>query len=371
MSSPELAELEEVRALIACGRHLGALTFGEVATAVAELDLDETDIEALHSFLEGCEIELVDDVAREPASPAAPPPGQAQAGKPTTPLDLTPDTTTDSLQLFLKGIGKVPLLTRPQELALAKRIERGEFDAKQKMVESNLRLVVAYAKNYRNRGLPFLDLIQEGTIGLVRAAEKYDYRRGFKFSTYATWWIRQALARALADKSRTIRIPVHMNERLAKIWRAERRLVTELGREPTVDEVAEATGLGPEDIKSIRTSAQTPLSLEMPLGDEEESELGRFIADERAESPYERTAEILTDEALREALENLSYRERRVLELRYGLGGEHPQTLDEVGRTFNITRERIRQIERESLRKLRTLAETDRLGAVGEAGDFT
>jgi RNA polymerase primary sigma factor len=371
MSSPELAELEEVRALIASGRHLGALTYGEVATAVAELDLDETDIEELHSFLEGCEIELVDDVAREPVSPAAPPPDQAQAGKPTTPLDLTPDTTTDSLQLFLKGIGKVPLLTRPQELALAKRIERGEFDAKQKMVESNLRLVVAYAKNYRNRGLPFLDLIQEGTIGLVRAAEKYDYRRGFKFSTYATWWIRQALARALADKSRTIRIPVHMNERLAKIWRAERRLVTELGREPTVDEIAEATGLGPEDVNSIRTSAQTPLSLEMPLGDEEESELGRFIADERAESPYERAAEILTDEALREALENLSYRERRVLELRYGLDGEHPRTLEEVGRTFNITPERIRQIERESLRKLRTLAETDRLGAVGEAGEFT
>src|SRR3989454_6769049 len=207
---------------------------------------------------------------------------QAQAAKPTTPPDLTPDTTTDSLQLFLKGIGKVPLLTRPQELALAKRIERGECDAKQKMVESNLRLVVSYAKNYRNRGLPFLDLIQEGTIGLMRAAEKYDYRKGFKFSTYATWWIRQALARALADKSRTIRIPVHIGEQLAKIWRAERRLVTELGREPTVDEIAEATGVGPEDVRSIRKSAQTPLSLEMPVGDEEQSELGQFIADEAA-----------------------------------------------------------------------------------------
>jgi RNA polymerase primary sigma factor len=364
MSSPELADLEEIRALIASGRHLGVLTHSEVATAVAELDFDETDIEELHSLLEGCEIEMVDDVAPQPA---APPPDQAQVGKPTPPLDLTPDTTTDSLQLFLKGIGKFPLLTRPQELALAKRIERGEFDAKQKMIESNLRLVVAYAKNYRNRGLPFLDLIQEGTIGLVRATEKYDYRKGFKFSTYATWWIRQALARALADKSRTIRIPVHVVEKLNKIGRAERKLVTELGREPSVDEIAEATGLGPEDVKSIQTSAQTPLSLEMPVGDEGQSEFGQFIADERAESPYERAAEILTKEALREALENLSYRERRVLELRYGLGGKQPRTLAEVGRTFNVTRERIRQIEDATLRKLQALAETDRLGAVREA----
>jgi len=205
----------------------------------------------------------------------------------------------------------------------------------------------------------------------MRAAEKYDYRKGFKFSTYATWWIRQALARALADKSRTIRIPVHIHERLAKIWRAERWLVSELGREPTVDEIAEATGLGPEAVKSIRTSAQTPLSLEMPVGDGEESEFGNFIADERAEAPYEHAAEITTSEALREALENLSYRERRVLELRYGLGGEPPRTLDEVGRTFNVTRERIRQIEHKALCKLQALAETDRLGAVGEASDFT
>jgi RNA polymerase primary sigma factor len=369
MLSPELAELEEIRALIASGRQLGALTYGEVATAVAELDLDERDIEELHSFLERCEIELVDGAEPQQSAPAARR-DQAHAGKPT-PLDLTPDTTTDSLQLFLKGIGKVPLLTRPQELALAKRIERGEFDAKQKMVESNLRLVVSYAKNYRNRGLPFLDLIQEGTIGLVRATEKYDYRKGFKFSTYATWWIRQALARALADKSRTIRVPVHIHERLAKIWRAELRLVVELGREPTVDEIAEATGVEPAEVKSIRTSAQTPLSLEMPVGEAEESEFGQFIADEAAESPYERAAEILTSDALREALENLSYRERRVLELRYGLGGEPPRTLGEVGRTFNVTRERIRQIEGEALRKLQALAESDRLGAVGEASDFS
>ena len=243
--------------------------------------------------------------------------------------------TTDSLQLFLKDIGKVRLLTAPEEVELAKRIERGDLDAKQKMVESNLRLVVSIAKNYRNQGLPFLDLIQEGTLGLVRAAEKFDYRRGFKFSTYATWWIRQAVARALADKARTIRIPVHVVEKLNRIGRAERKLVTELGHEPTPEEIAEVTGgIEPEEVDSIKRSAQAPVSLEKPVGDEEGSEFGEFIADERAESPFERAAEIFTKEALREALENLSYRERRVLELRYGLGDEHPRTLDEVGRSL-------------------------------------
>jgi RNA polymerase primary sigma factor len=369
MLTAELSELEEVRALVEHGWQVGVLMYAEVAQAVSELDLDEADIEKLHGLLGKRGIELVEEF--EPAAAADVQEALDARARKATPLDLTPDTTTDSLQLFLKGIGKVPLLTRPQELALAKRVERGEFDAKQKMVVSNLRLVVAYAKNYRNKGLPFLDLIQEGTIGLMRASEKYDYRKGFTFSTYATWWIRQALSRALADKSRTIRIPVHINERLAEIWRAERWLVTQLGREPTVDEIAEATGLGPEDVRSIQTSAQTPLSLEMPVGDEEQSELGHFIADERAESPHEHAAEFITSDALREALENLSYRERRVLELRYGLGGEHPRTLDEVGRTFNVTPERIRQIERESLSKLQALPETERLGAAGEAGDFT
>jgi RNA polymerase primary sigma factor len=362
MSVVELQELEEVKNLLARGQEVGVLTYAEISQATAELDLDESDLEELHAFLESSEIELVEEL--DPAQAVAVERVSDKRGgrrKSKTQDIFRPDMTTDSLQLFLKDIGKVRLLTAQEEVDLAKRIERGDLDAKQKMVESNLRLVVSIAKNYRNQGLPFLDLIQEGTLGLVRAAEKFDYRKGFKFSTYATWWIRQAIARALADKARTIRIPVHVVEKLNKIGRAERKLVTELGREPTNEEIAEATGIDPEEVESIKRSAQAPVSLEKPVGDEEESEFGQFIADERAESPYERAAEILTKEALREALENLSYRERRVLELRYGLGGEHPRTLDEVGQTFNVTRERIRQIENQSLKKLQSLAEAQKL----------
>src|SRR6516225_6703362 len=361
MSVVELGELEEVRGLIARGQHVGVLTCVEVATAAAELDLEATDLEQLHGLLERCEIELVEEI--DPATAASMNIERA-AEKRTrgkARLDLRPEGTTDGLQLFLKGIGRVRLLSAREEVDLAKRIERGSFDAKQKMVESNLRLVVSIAKNYRNQGLPFLDLIQEGTIGLVRAAEKFDYRRGFKFSTYATWWIRQAIARALADKGRTIRLPVHVVEKLNRIGRAERKLVTGLGREPTVEEIAEVAGIEPEEVESIKRSTQAPISLEKPIGDEEQSEFGQLIADERAESPYERAVEILTTEALREALENLGYRERRVLELRYGLGGEHPRTLDEVGRTFNVTRERIRQVEHHALKKLHNLAEAQKL----------
>jgi RNA polymerase primary sigma factor len=362
----ELHELEEVKGLLTKGQQLGVLSYGEVASALSEVDVDEGDIEELYGHFEKSGIELVDDV--DPAQKAGPErevvSGKRGRRRKAATLDLKPDMTTDSLQLFLKDIGKVRLLTAQEEVDLAKRIERGDLDAKQKMVESNLRLVVSIAKNYRNQGLPFLDLIQEGTLGLVRAAEKFDYRKGFKFSTYATWWIRQAIARALADKARTIRIPVHVVEKLNKIGRAERKLVTELGREPTPEEIADVTGIEPDEVDSIKRSAQAPVSLEKPVGDEEESEFGQFIADERAESPYERAAEILTKEALREALENLSYRERRVLELRYGLGGEHPRTLDEVGRTFNVTRERIRQIENQSLKKLQSLAEAQKLREV-------
>ena len=366
MSVVELGELEEVRGLIARGQHVGVLTYVEVATAAAELDLDETDVEELHGLLERSEIELVEEIDPATAAGLNVERASEKRTRRKAPLDLKPEGTTDGLQLFLKGIGRVRLLSAQEEVDLAKRIERGSFEAKQKMVEANLRLVVSIAKNYRNQGLPFLDLIQEGTIGLVRAAEKFDYRRGFKFSTYATWWIRQAVARALADKARTIRIPVHIVEKLNQIGRAERKLTTGLGREPTVEEIAEVTGLEPEEVESVKRSALVPISLEKPVGDEEQSEFGQLIADEHAESPYERAVEILTEEALREALENLSYRERRVLELRYGLGDERPRTLDEVGRTFNVTRERIRQIENQALKKLQNLDQAQKLRDDGD-----
>jgi RNA polymerase primary sigma factor len=366
VSGAELQELEEVKGLIARGLQLGVLTYAEIASATAELGLEDTDVEELHGVFERCEIELVEEI--DPATTESLTIERAPDKLPRSkaPLDLQPEGTTDGLQLFLKGIGKVRLLTAQEEVALAKRIERGSFEAKQRMVESNLRLVVSIAKHYRNQGLPFLDLIQEGTLGLVRATEKFDYRRGFKFSTYATWWIRQAIARALADKARTIRIPVHIVEKLNRIGRAERKLVTALGREPTADEIAEVTGVEPDEVEAIRRSARAPISLEKPVGDEDQSEFGQLIADEHAESPYECAVVTLTNEALGEALENLSYRERRVLELRYGLGDQHPRTLDEVGRTFNVTRERIRQIEHQSLKKLQNLHETQQ--AAGRGG---
>src|SRR5438067_13311996 len=363
MSVVELQELDEVKGWLAKGQQVGVLSYAEISKAMSELDLDESDVEELHGFLEKSEIELVEDI--DPAIAASAQleraPDKRGRRKVKAALDLKPDMTTDSLQLFLKDIGKVRLLTAQEEVDLAKRIERGDLDAKQKMVESNLRLVVSIAKNYRNQGLPFLDLIQEGTIGLVRATEKFDYRKGFKFSTYATWWIRQAVARALAEKARTIRIPVHIVEKLTKIGRAERKLVTALGREPTPEEIAEVTGLDREEVDSIKRSARAPISLEKPVGDEENSEFGQLIADEQAESPYELAVETLTKEALRDALQNLSYRERRVLELRYGIGGKHPRTLEELGRTFNVTRERIRQIESRSLKKLQNLPEVQKL----------
>jgi RNA polymerase primary sigma factor len=271
------------------------------------------------------------------------------------------ELTTDSLQVFLKDIGKVRLLTAAQEVELAKRIERGDHRAKQEMVEANLRLVVSIAKRYRQQGLPFLDLIQEGTIGLVRAAEKFDHRKGFKFSTYATWWIRQAVARALADKGRTIRMPVHVVERLNRILRAERKLRAERGREPSSAEIAFEVDMSIEAVEQIRRSAQTPISLEKPVGDDEESEFGHYIEDDSMAAPEEVTGLTLRNEVLARALALLGERERRVLELRFGLNGELPRTLDEVGRAFNVTRERVRQIESHALKKLGLLSEAQTL----------
>ena len=267
----------------------------------------------------------------------------------------------DPLQLFLEDVGKVDLLTAAQEVQLAKRIERGDHRAKQEMVEANLRLVVSIAKRYRGQGLPFLDLIQEGTFGLARAAEKFDHRRGFKFSTYATWWIRQAVARALMDKARTIRMPVHVVEKLNRIISSERALRAALHREATPAEIAEEADMPVDEVERILRSAQAPISLEAPVGDDEQSEFGHFLADENIPLPAAAAESLARTSALRNCLDSLGVRERQMLELRYGLAGERPQTLEEVGVLFNVSRERVRQIEAQSLKKLGALAEAQDL----------
>ena len=264
---------------------------------------------------------------------------------------MTHESTTDALQLFLREAGRHQLLTAAQEVELAKKIERGDAEAKQHMIQSNLRLVVSIAKNYRNQGLPFLDLIQEGTLGLIRAVEKFDWRRGFKFSTYATWWIRQAVARALADKARTIRMPVHIVERLQKMNRAERTLWTQLGREPTLEEIAEEASLPLQQALEVRAAARASTSLDQPVGETEDAVFGDFVAGE-GPLPEEEVEVSLRSQALREALGALSERERQVVVLRYGLTDSEPKTLEEIGRRLGLTRERVRQIELDSLRRL-------------------
>ena len=347
-SSVEVLQTEEARNLIEAAQAAGRISAEEIALALDELDLETAQIEDVYRALEELQVEIVDAGA------------EAKEEEARLAADVR-EVSTDALQLFLKDIGKVELLTAAEEVELAKRIERGDHRAKQEMVEANLRLVVSIAKRYRNQGLPFLDLIQEGTIGLVRAAEKFDWRKGYKFSTYATWWIRQAVARALADKGRTIRMPVHVVEKLNKIVRSERKLRGELSREPSAAEIATDVDLPLDEVEQILRTSQAPVSLEKPVGDEEESEFGHFLTDENAPLPDEAADVTLRQELLRDILGTLSHRERRVLELRYGLGGEQPRTLDEVGRAFNVTRERIRQIENQSLKKLRALAVTDSL----------
>src|SRR6266496_1432626 len=347
LSIAEVLETDEAKGLLESGRVAGSLSTEEIALALGELELDASQMDDFYHALEELRIDVVD--------------GSGGAEEPEAQPEAR-EVSTDSLQLFLKDIGKVDLLTAAQEVELAKRIERGEHKAKQEMVEANLRLVVSIAKRYRNQGLPFLDLIQEGTIGLVRAAEKFDYRKGFKFSTYATWWIRQAVARALADKARTIRMPVHVVEKLNKIVRSERKLRAELCREPTGAEIGKDLDLTADEVEQIRRKAQTPVSLSKPVGDEEESEFGQFLTDENQELPDEAAEVTMRKETLEKILHTLSSRQRRVLELRFGLDGRPPRTLDEVGRTFDVTRERIRQIENQSLKKLRGLADAAKLG---------
>jgi RNA polymerase primary sigma factor len=363
-----IVELDELRPLIAEGHERGFLTFDEIASCLEEVEVTKEQIQELHLYLDDQGIDVVGSDGRpaksengsveaSAAAVAEPQPDQPKKIE----IDLTVEPSLDSLRLYLRSIGRVHLLTAEQEVLLARRIERGDMVAKQQMIEANLRLVVSIAKSYLGRGLTFLDLIQEGSMGLIRAVEKFDYRRGYKFSTYATWWIRQAVTRAIADKGRTIRIPVHMVEKLNKVVHVERQLVQTLGREPTPEEIALELDTTVREVRDVLRMAQQPVSLEKPIGEEEESELGDFVEDQTAESPFELAAEHLRRENLRRALAALPEREREVIEMRFGLTGERPYTLEEVGRAFNVTRERIRQIENHTLKKLEALPEAQRL----------
>ncbi|MCA1689792.1 MAG: sigma-70 family RNA polymerase sigma factor [Actinobacteria bacterium] len=357
MSVAEPQELGEVEGRVRRGRALGVLA----VCPVEEIELEGLDLE-----FELEAMEVLDD-SLEPWTPAPP---ERQAGRPAAvPPRRAPavgrrpgeETTTDALALLLRDIGKVPLLTACEEIALAKRVERGCFESKQRMVSANLRLVVSIARNTHDQGLPLLDLIQEGTIGLVRAVEKFDHRRGFRFSTYASWLISQAVSRALADKSRMIRMPVYVVEKLQRIRRAERDIGAQVGRDATLAEISAATGIDIDAVDAIRRAGQPPVSLEKPIDGDDGTELGHLIADHLAACPYERAAQALTRKALWDVLKRLPDRERQILVLRYGLCGEQPRTLEEIGRSFNLTRERIRQIENETIKKLEILDETQHL----------
>jgi RNA polymerase primary sigma factor len=397
---------EELQTMIAQGQEHGFLTAETVAAALEEAELSAEQTQELFGYLEEQGIDVLDaggepegrhmkdarvdsdvdeesDLAAERAEDASlegsEEDGSEDGDELETPLgsgghargrgrgvkqaelDLTVEPSLDSLRLYLGSIGRVPLLNAEEEVTLAKRIERGDIAAKQHMVEANLRLVVSIAKGYVGRGLTFLDLIQEGSLGLIRAVEKFDYRRGYKFSTYATWWIRQAVTRSIADKARTIRIPVHMAERLNKLVNAERRLIQQLGREPSDAEIAAELECPVREVREILRVAQQPVSLEKPMGEEEDSALGDFIEDISAESPFEIASEALRRENIRRVLASLPRREREVIELRYGIVGGRPRTLEEVGKAFNITRERVRQIENRTLKKLQSLPDAQQL----------
>jgi RNA polymerase primary sigma factor len=394
-----VVEIEELQGMIAEGQERGFLAAETVAAALEEAGLGDEQAGDLLSYLEehGVDVISADDVDGEPQLAAdgragsvaaredeaivahgedAPLEeaeededglGQAQAlrtrleGLKRTEVDLTVEPSLDSLRLYLGSIGRVPLLSAEEEVTLAKRIERGDIVAKQHMVEANLRLVVSIAKGYIGRGLTFLDLIQEGSLGLIRAVEKFDYRRGYKFSTYATWWIRQAVTRSIADKGRTIRIPVHMVERLNKLLHAERALIQQLGREPTAAEIASELECEVREVRDVMRMAQQPVSLEKPVGEEDDSALADFIEDVSAESPFEIASEALRRENIIRVLACLPRREREVIEMRYGIVGGRSRTLEEVGRAFNITRERVRQIENRTLKKLQTLPDAQQL----------
>jgi RNA polymerase primary sigma factor len=364
VAEPAPVTLEELKKkLITRGKSQGSLTYEEIGSTFDVLD--EVSPEQLDEFFEeitAAGIELVDEQKDE--KPEA---EREEEVEETIADGLSLD---DPVRMYLKEIGRVPLLSMEQEKSLAMRIEAGELEArrdgagdsrivddgeeaKRQLTEANLRLVVSIAKKYVGRGMLFLDLIQEGNLGLIRAVEKFDYRKGYKFSTYATWWIRQAITRALADQARTIRIPVHMVETINRLIKVSRQLLQELGREPSVEEIAEAMALTPEKVREVMKISQEPISLETPIGEEEDSHLGDFIEDQEAVAPAEAASVMLLKEKMQDVLQNLTERERKVLVLRFGLEDGHQRTLEEVGQEFGVTRERIRQIEAKALRKLR------------------
>jgi RNA polymerase primary sigma factor len=358
--SPEATELaiEEVRTLVDEGREQGYLAGEHIADALQDVELTPDQIDNIYNIFadNGIDIIEADGVVGEDGPEAKP------EEEVIPKLDLSVKTpTNDPVRMYLKEIGKVPLLTAEEEVSLAKRIERRDMEAKRKLIEANLRLVVSIAKRYVGRGMLFLDLIQEGNLGLIRAVEKFDYRKGYKFSTYATWWIRQAITRAIADQARTIRIPVHMVETINKLIRVQRQLLQDVGREPTPEEIAAEMGTTPQKVREILKISQEPVSLETPIGEEEDSQLGDFIEDEDATMPVEAVSEIMQKEELNAVLGTLTHRERKVIELRFGLKGEHPRTLEEVGQKFGVTRERIRQIEAKTLAKLKAYRDSQRL----------
>jgi RNA polymerase primary sigma factor len=351
--------IEEVRLLVDEGREQGYLASDHIADALQDVELTPDQIDGIYNLFADLGIDILEgegaggDVARD-----AKPEEEEVIPK----LDLSVKTpTNDPVRMYLKEIGKVRLLTAEEEVSLARRIERRDMDAKRKLIEANLRLVVSIAKRYVGRGMLFLDLIQEGNLGLIRAVEKFDYRKGYKFSTYATWWIRQAITRAIADQARTIRIPVHMVETINKLIRVQRQLLQDIGREPTPEEIAAEMGTTPQKVREIQKISQEPVSLETPIGEEEDSQLGDFIEDEDATMPVEAVSEIMQKEELSAVLGTLTHRERKVIELRFGLKGEHPRTLEEVGQKFGVTRERIRQIEAKTLAKLKAYRDSQRL----------
>ena len=357
-------DIREIHDLISDGREQGYLAVDHVTGVLDDLDLSTDQIEEVLLILHELGIDVIEadeaggvKDATHDADPSAEP---TPDGAP--PLDLSTRTPTlDPVRMYLGKIGKVALLTGAQEVALAKRIERHDMVAKHQMIEANLRLVVSIAKRYARGNMPLLDLIQEGNLGLMRAVEKFDYRRGYKFSTYATWWIRQAISRATADQARTIRIPVHMVEQINSLIRVQRDLERRLCREPTPQEMATELDTTAEKVREILKISQAPISLETPIGEDDGSQLGNFIADEDAVTPVEEVGVILRRSEVGKVLASLTPRERKVIELRFGLKGEQPRTLEEVGQRFDLTRERIRQIEAKALGKLRSFSKAQAL----------